>query len=138
MKRMHIHIGVRDLEHSIRFYTALFGQPPGKQEGDYARWMLEDPSLNFAISSRTARTGVNHLGLQVDTDDELAELRSLAGAADARAVLDEGETTCCYARSDKHWTVDPQGVAWEHFRTLEDAVEFGRPAPAAVACCGGS
>ena len=135
MKRFHVHVHVADLAQSIGFYSKLFAAAPTRREGDYAKWMLEDPPLNFAISTRGRETGVDHLGFQTDDPAELAELKSRASAADL-ALLDEGETTCCYARSEKHWVTDPQGVAWEQFHTLEDIPVFSRPAAArAGACC---
>jgi catechol 2,3-dioxygenase-like lactoylglutathione lyase family enzyme len=139
MKRFHVHAHVEDLSASIAFYSQLFGAPPTRVESDYAKWMLEDPRLNFAISARGGRTGVDHLGFQTDTAEELRELKARAEAADV-ALLDEGETTCCYARSAKHWVTDPQGIAWEHFHTLADIPTFSAseptPATPAAACCG--
>jgi catechol 2,3-dioxygenase-like lactoylglutathione lyase family enzyme len=126
MKRFHVHIAVRDLSQSIVFYNKLFGQPPFVERQDYAKWMLEDPRLNFAISSRGRAVGVDHFGFQADSEAELKSLKVLAEAASAGQVLDQGETACCYAKSEKHWTVDPQGLAWEHFRTLSEAKEFGQ------------
>ena len=140
MKRFHVHVHVDDLSASIAFYSKLFGAAPARAEADYAKWMLEDPRVNFAISARGGRTGLDHLGFQVDSEDELAELKARARAADT-ALLDEGQTTCCYARSEKHWVVDPQGIAWEQFHTLGDLPVFHEPqaAPAAKApaCCAG-
>ncbi|NND00971.1 MAG: glyoxalase/bleomycin resistance/dioxygenase family protein, partial [Gammaproteobacteria bacterium] len=112
MKRMHIHIGVENLDQGIEFYNALFGVQPVKTKTDYAKWMLDDPRINFAISTRPGKTGVDHLGLQVDGDDELEELRTRLKSADM-SVFDEGETVCCYAHSDKSWVKDPSGIAWE-------------------------
>jgi catechol 2,3-dioxygenase-like lactoylglutathione lyase family enzyme len=132
MKRLHVHLGVADLERSIEFYSRLFGQAPSRQESDYAKWMLEDPRINFAISARGGATGIDHLGIQVDSEAELAELHQRARAADESAMLEEGETTCCYAHSEKHWAVDPQGVAWEHFYTMGEVREFGKNGPAAL------
>lgn len=120
MKRMHVHVGVENLEQGIRFYSALFGSEPTKTKPDYAKWMLDDPRLNFAISTRASDTGVNHLGIQVDDDAELEELRERLKQADM-ALFDEGETVCCYARSDKTWVKDPSGVAWEAYRTMAEA-----------------
>ncbi|HEY9066885.1 MAG TPA: ArsI/CadI family heavy metal resistance metalloenzyme [Burkholderiaceae bacterium] len=117
MKRFHIHAHVRDLQQSIAFYSRMFGAEPARVENDYAKWMLDDPRLNFAISTRGGELGVDHLGIQTDTEEELAELKARARAADL-TLLDEGETTCCYARSDKYWVTDPQGIAWEQFHTL--------------------
>lgn len=137
MKRFHVHAHVEDLQKSIGFYSAMFGAQPTRVESDYAKWMLEDPRINFAISTRGGQPGVDHLGIQTDTDEELAELKARARAADM-SLLDEGQTTCCYARSDKHWLTDPQGIAWEHFRTLGDVPVFSEkaaPAKEASACC---
>jgi catechol 2,3-dioxygenase-like lactoylglutathione lyase family enzyme len=135
MKRFHIHTHVEDLQASIAFYSKLFGAEPARVESDYAKWMLEDPRLNFAISTRGQKPGIDHLGFQTDTEEELAELKARAEAADL-ALQDEGATTCCYARSDKHWITDPQGVAWEHFQTLADVPTFSaKAATAAEACC---
>lgn len=119
MKRFHVHAHVADLQGSIDFYSRLFGVAPTRVEADYAKWMLEDPRVNFAISVRGDAVGVDHLGLQADSEEELGELKARARAADL-AVLDEGETSCCYARSDKYWVTDPQGIAWEQFHTLGD------------------
>jgi catechol 2,3-dioxygenase-like lactoylglutathione lyase family enzyme len=123
MKRIHIHVGVEDLDQSIRFYNALLGAQPIKTKSDYAKWMLDDPRLNFAISTRPGKTGVDHLGLQVDEDSTLEELRERFKSADM-SVYDEGETVCCYARSDKTWVTDPSGVAWEAYKTMEDVELF--------------
>ena len=120
MKRMHVHIGVERLDQSIKFYSALFDAAPAKIKTDYAKWMLDDPRLNFAISTRAGATGVNHLGLQVDEEAEMEELRERLQRADM-SVLAEVETVCCYARSDKSWVTDPSGVAWETYRTMADA-----------------
>ena len=141
MKRFHVHMHVSDLTQSIAFYAKLFAAQPTRVEADYAKWMLDDPRLNFAISTRGSKPGVDHLGFQVDEAAELGELKARAESADM-ALLDEGETTCCYARSDKHWIVDPQGVAWEHFHTLGAVPVFSEAQPkaatateAASACC---
>ena len=137
MKRFHVHMHVSDLSQSIAFYSRLFAAPPTRVETDYAKWMLNDPRVNFAISTRGAKTGLDHLGFQVDDADELAELRARAQSADM-ALLDEGATTCCYARSEKHWVTDPEGVAWEHFHTLGDIPLFNEaaaPKDVAAACC---
>ena len=137
MKRFHVHLHVDDLAKSIGFYSKLFAAEPARLEGDYAKWMLEDPPVNFAISTRGAKAGIDHLGIQTDDAAELAALKARAEAADL-ALLDEGETTCCYARSEKHWVTDPQGIAWEHFHTLGNIPVFNE-AVAAVngqsACC---
>jgi len=136
MKRFHVHLHVEDLAASIGFYSTLFAAEPTRVESDYAKWMLDDPRLNFAISTRGSRPGIDHLGFQTDDADELAALKARAEAADM-ALLDEGETTCCYARSDKHWVTDPQGIAWEHFHTLGTIPVFseGQRSDPASACC---
>ena len=129
MKRFHVHVSVDDIPQSIRFYSTLFGCPPSKQLADYAKWMLEDPRVNFAISRRGAKAGLDHLGLQVESAEELTELRARHEAAES-AIVDEANTACCYARSDKHWITDPTGIAWESFHTLADIPTFnGAPAP---------
>lgn len=141
MKRFHVHAHVEDLHLSIAFYSKMFAAEPTRVESDYAKWMLDDPRINFAISTRGGKPGVDHLGIQTDTEEELAELKSRARAADM-ALLDEGETTCCYARSEKHWVTDPQGIAWEHFHTLgkipvfsERAAQKAAPAAESSPCC---
>ena len=137
MKRFHVHLGVPNLSASIRFYSDLFGLPPSVEKIDYAKWMLDDPRVNFAISQRGSRIGVNHLGLQADNADELAELRAHFAAADGSMVVDEANVSCCYARSDKHWVTDPQGIAWEAFHSLDSVPFFdgdGQPAAALTAC----
>lgn len=123
MKRFHVHLHVSDLAASLAFYNKLFAAEPARVEADYAKWMLTDPPVNFAISTRGAQPGLDHLGIQVDNADDLATLKAQAQAADM-ALLDEGETTCCYARSDKYWVTDPQGVAWEQFHTLGNIPTF--------------
>ena len=136
MKRFHAHVHVDDLAQSIAFYSKLFAAAPTRVEADYAKWMVEDPRINFAISTRGAKPGLDHFGMQTDDAAELAELKARAEAADM-ALLDEGNTTCCYARSEKHWVTDPQGIAWEHFHTLGDIPVFNESPPSAVAgaCC---
>lgn len=133
MKRLHVHVGVDDLDASIRFYSTLFGAPPTTVKPDYAKWMLEDPCVNFAISAGRAGRGIEHLGIQVEDEAELAEVEARLAAAD-RPVLAEGDTTCCYARSTKSWTSDPQGVVWEAFLTRGEATIYGgAPALASLA-----
>ncbi|PQA80098.1 glyoxalase/bleomycin resistance/dioxygenase family protein [Limnohabitans sp. TS-CS-82] len=136
MKRFHVHLHVQDLQASIAFYSRLFSAQPARIETDYAKWMLEDPRVNFAISTRGSKPGLDHLGFQVDSAEELVEMKAAAQNADM-AMLDEGETTCCYARSDKHWITDPQGVAWEQFHTLGDIPVFNEASQPAsgAACC---
>jgi catechol 2,3-dioxygenase-like lactoylglutathione lyase family enzyme len=138
MKRFHIHVGVRDLGKSVEFYSTLFGQKPSKLKDDYAKWMLEDPRVNFAISTRTEEKGLDHLGLQVDDDSELDEITERLKKADL-GVFDEGETTCCYAESKKAWVQDPTGIAWEAYRTMADAELFrGKDdVEEEAACCPG-
>ncbi len=133
MKRMHVHVGVKNIEDSIRFYSALFGAQPVKTKTDYAKWMLEDPRLNFAISTRAANVGVDHLGIQVDDGAELNALRDQLSKANLTTHSD-GETTCCYAKSEKSWVEDPSGIAWEAYHTMEDAQIFSQ-AEAESACC---
>jgi len=137
MKRFHVHAHVEDLKASISFYSKLFAAEPTRVEADYAKWMLEDPRINFAISTRGAKPGIDHLGIQTDTESELDELKARVEAADM-TLLDEGQTTCCYSRSDKHWLTDPQGIAWEHFHTLGTIPVFSEKAASsadASACC---
>ena len=137
MKRFHVHVHVEDLDKSIGFYSKLFAAEPARVESDYAKWMLEDPRINFAISTRGDKPGVDHLGFQTDSAEELVDLKARAQAADM-ALIDEGETTCCYARSEKHWVTDPQGIAWEHFHTLGNIPVFNETegqAATAPACC---
>lgn len=138
MKRFHVHLSVPDLDASIRFYSGLFGMPPSVSKDDYAKWMLDDPRVNFAISSRGAAPGLNHLGLQVESGEELAALRRRFEAADREATVAEPGAQCCYAVSDKHWVQDPQGIAWEAFHSLDAIPVWGGAATAATsgtACC---
>lgn len=145
MKRMHVHVAVEDLEASTRFYTAIFGGiEPTVSRQDYRKWELVDPTVNFAISQRGVKPGVDHLGIQVETDAELAEMRERFARAEL-PVANQTTTTCCYAKSDKTWTVDPQGVAWETFRTLEQTPVYGESrdrtreaSSSQVACCAGA
>jgi catechol 2,3-dioxygenase-like lactoylglutathione lyase family enzyme len=151
MKRLHVHIAVDDLSKSIGFYSTLFGIPPTVLKEDYAKWMLEDPRVNLAISQRDRIAGIDHLGIQVDSDGELRELASRLKAAGAQ-TRDEQATTCCYAQSNKAWVIDPSGVRWETFFTFGEAATYGEdeqepqraadssccptPAKAAEPCCG--
>jgi catechol 2,3-dioxygenase-like lactoylglutathione lyase family enzyme len=139
MKRFHVHVNVVDLDASIRFYSTLFGAEPGVRKTDYAKWMLDDPRVNFAISRRNQSAGVDHLGLQVEDGPELEEIGARLLAAD-RVALTERGTTCCYAHSDKYWAEDPQGVRWETFLTHGDATAYSAPAHehAGATCCGPS
>ena len=134
MKRFHIHVGVEKLDESIRFYSGLFGAKPVKTKPDYAKWLLEDPRVNFAISTRAKSNGVDHLGIQVEEESELAELRERLKTGDM-AVVEEGETVCCYARSEKSWIQDPTGIPWEAYRTMEDAQLFSDHADQAESAC---
>jgi catechol 2,3-dioxygenase-like lactoylglutathione lyase family enzyme len=136
MKRFHVHVAVDDIEQGVRFYSALFGAAPARREPDYAKWMVEDPRINFAISSRGGRPGIDHVGLQVDSAEELANLREQLRTADA-AVIDELGSSCCYARSDKHWITDPAGVAWESFHTLDNIPTFNGLQPIVIASATG-
>ena len=125
MKRFHVHLRVDDLSKSVDFYSKLFDAEPSRLESDYAKWMLEDPRVNFAISTAGRGAGIDHLGFQAESEEELADLKRRADAAD-RTLFDEGETVCCYAKSEKHWVADPQGVAWEHYRTMGASKIFGQ------------
>ncbi len=125
MKRFHVHLGVPDLPSSIRFYSGLFGMAPTVQKADYAKWMLDDPRVNFAISQRGRNPGLNHLGLQAESADELAAIRTQFEAADAKATIAEPNAHCCYVKSNKHWVTDPQGIAWEAFHTLDTIPMYG-------------
>jgi catechol 2,3-dioxygenase-like lactoylglutathione lyase family enzyme len=138
MKRFHVHVSVNDVESSIRFYSTLFAKAPTVVKPDYAKWMLDDPHVNFAISKRGGEAGIRHLGIQVEDHAELADMYSRLQRAEA-PVLEEGATTCCYARSEKSWIADPQGVRWETFLTTGESTVYGGD-PALVAtstpCCG--
>jgi len=143
MKRLHVHVAVENIEQSTRFYSALFATEPAVLKDDYAKWMLDDPRVNFAISSGNhARKGVEHLGIQAESTGELTEVYGRLKAAD-RPVLDEGATTCCYAKSEKSWIADPDGVVWEAFHTHGEATVYGdspaletlADAPEAIKCC---
>lgn len=137
MKRLHIHVAVEDLSRSIGFYSTLFGAPPTVVKSDYAKWMLDDPRVNFAISDRGSARGIDHLGIQVDTREELSNLADRLKAA-GEVTRDQDAATCCYARSDKSWVSDPSGVKWEAFYTSGEAVTYGEPADGTsqnAACC---
>jgi catechol 2,3-dioxygenase-like lactoylglutathione lyase family enzyme len=140
MKRFHVHVAVADLEANIAFYSAMFGTAPSVVQADYAKWMLDDPCVNFAISSRGLKAGIDHLGMQVDSDSELAALRGQVEQAQI-AALNQSNAACCYARSDKYWVTDPQGIAWETFHTLDTIPVFGDDVRTVVrdakqdACC---
>jgi lactoylglutathione lyase len=138
MKRFHIHLSVDKLAESQHFYSKLFGQEPTVSKPDYAKWLLNEPAINFAISARGHQTGLNHLGFQADSVDDLQQLEQQAHTAAGNSVIQQGETRCCYAKSDKHWVIDPSGIAWEHYRTMEAVETFGedsQPGMNDVACC---
>jgi hypothetical protein len=141
MKRFHVHVAVHDLQQSIRFYSALFAAEPAVKKHDYAKWMLDDPRINFAISTCNSGAGIDHLGMQAENAAELEDLGSRLAQADL-AVVAQKDASCCYARSDKYWTSDPQGIAWESFHTPETVPMYGESrsaVPAAVKperCCG--
>ena len=123
MSRLHVHIAVDDLDQNIRFYSALFGTQPGVVKDDYAKWDLADPAVNFAISARARNAGLDHVGIQADSTEELKALQARLDAAGI-AGREQSGTACCYARSDKYWSLDPQGIAWEAFHTLESIPTF--------------
>lgn len=141
MKRLHVHVAVENLGKSIDFYSTLFGEKPTVVKDDYAKWMLDDPRVNFAISDRARATGVDHLGIQVESGEELAELAGRLKSA-GEVTRDQEATTCCYAKSDKAWVNDPNGLRWESFHTTGEAVAYGEDEPGAVlktakqSCCG--
>jgi catechol 2,3-dioxygenase-like lactoylglutathione lyase family enzyme len=143
MKRLHVHVAVDDLDAAVRFYAGLFGAAPSVTRPDYVKWMLEDPRVNFALSKRGHAPGLDHLGIQVDDEAELVAVEDRLRAAEASVLAQRG-ATCCYAKSEKSWTYDPQGIAWETFLTTGAADEFGDDtlaaatagaAAAAGACC---
>jgi catechol 2,3-dioxygenase-like lactoylglutathione lyase family enzyme len=140
MKRLHVHVSVDDLAQSVRFYSTLFAAEPAVTKPDYAKWMLDDPRVNFAISTRSGGSGLDHLGIQVETPGELAEVYGRLRDAD-RPVLEEGATVCCYAQSEKSWITDPQGLSWETFLTSGESTVYGDSADlgairtTATACC---
>ena len=136
MKRMHLHVSVDDLSKSIAFYNTLFGAEPSVTKTDYAKWMIEDPMVNFAISQRGAKVGLDHIGIQVSNNDELAEIKSRLDTTNIATETQKGEV-CCYSKSDKHWIQDPSGIAWETYHTLESALTFNEAEEASsdTACC---
>jgi catechol 2,3-dioxygenase-like lactoylglutathione lyase family enzyme len=146
MKRLHVHVSVSDIDASVRFYSHLFASAPAVRKDDYAKWLLDDPRVNFAISRRGTKPGLDHLGIQVEDRHELAEVYGRLKTADA-PVVEEGETLCCYAQSEKSWIEDPQGIQWETFLTSGETtvygsnqvvpkhVKDGHPANAQRACC---
>ena len=144
MKRLHVHVAVADLDQAVGFYSTLFDARPSVLKTDYAKWMLEDPRVNFAISMRGAAPGLDHLGIQVDSADDLQQIAGRLSAA-GRSVVEQKDAACCYARGDKGWTSDPSGISWETFHTFGEITEYGADAaprtgaPAATnasACCG--
>jgi catechol 2,3-dioxygenase-like lactoylglutathione lyase family enzyme len=136
MKRFHVHVAVSDLAASIRFYSTLFGAPPTVTKPDYAKWMVDDPRINFAISSRGAGAGVNHLGIELDSDEAFRAMHAQLASADAGLVEEMG-ANCCYAKSDKYWVTDPSGIAWETYHSLGSIPLFGADATAPSAAPGG-
>jgi catechol 2,3-dioxygenase-like lactoylglutathione lyase family enzyme len=144
MKRFHVHVAVRDLQQSIRFYSALFAADPAVKKHDYAKWMLDDPRVNFAISTCSTKAGLDHLGIQAENGAELEDLGSRLAQADVAITAQKG-ASCCYAKSDKYWTIDPQGLAWESFHTLDSVPMYGQDTRSRAAesedagqaaCCG--
>jgi catechol 2,3-dioxygenase-like lactoylglutathione lyase family enzyme len=137
MKRLHVHVSVDNLDNSIRFYSGMFGMEPSVVKADYAKWMLDDPRINFAISHRGAEAGLNHLGIQVESASELGDMQARLTSLQPDVEKEE-DVACCYARSDKYWVTDPSGIAWETFHTLDSIPVFGEPGktePAGPACC---
>ncbi|HLI13723.1 MAG TPA: ArsI/CadI family heavy metal resistance metalloenzyme [Alphaproteobacteria bacterium] len=145
MKRLHVHVAVNDLSRSVRFYSTLFGAAPSVIKADYAKWMLEDPRVNFAISTGHGTAGLDHLGIQVERPDELEAVAARLGSA-GEAVREQKQANCCYARSDKAWIADPEGISWETFFSLGESTVYGEdhapgemalagPKPASRACC---
>lgn len=136
MSRLHLHIAVDDLDKNIAFYNAVFGAEPTVVKPDYAKWALTDPAVNFAISARGRTAGLDHVGLQAESDEELGRIRQRLDQAGLQGIAEQG-TTCCYSESDKYWVQDPQGIAWESFHTLAEAPMFGTTLDEAEsgACC---
>jgi catechol-2,3-dioxygenase len=134
MKRLHLHVSVDNLKKSIGFYSTLFGTSPTVVKPDYAKWMLDDPLVNFAISQRGMKAGLDHVGIQVETEAELQEIKARLDQAELSTLSQEG-TTCCYSKSDKHWVQDPSGLAWETYRTLDSAPTFNDAGNQAEAAC---
>jgi catechol 2,3-dioxygenase-like lactoylglutathione lyase family enzyme len=124
MKRLHVHVSVDDLDKAVGFYAALFAAQPAVRKDDYAKWMLDDPRVNFAISTRSREPGLDHLGIQVESADELKDVYGRLREAGGE-ILEQGETTCCYAKSEKSWTGDPAGISWEVFHTTGEATDYG-------------
>ncbi|MGD8783660.1 MAG: ArsI/CadI family heavy metal resistance metalloenzyme [Thioalkalispiraceae bacterium] len=136
MKRFHIHISVEDLNKNVQFYSQLFNSEPTVLKQDYAKWALDDPAVNFAISNRTSKVGLDHVGIQTDSNEELTQLREQLEAAGVKGIAQDN-ATCCYTRSDKYWIQDPQGIAWETFHSLESVPVFSerQQDEAEGACC---
>lgn len=136
MKRMHLHVSVADINKSIGFYSSLFGTGPTVSKPDYAKWMLDDPLVNFAISQRGVTPGLDHIGIQVESDSELSKIKERLEKAELSLLSEEG-ATCCYAKSDKHWVQDPSGIAWETYRTLDSVPTFSGQdtSEPSSACC---
>lgn len=127
MKRFHVHVAVHDLKQSVRFYSTVFAAEPSVLKDDYAKWQLDDPQVNFAISTRSGKAGIDHLGIEAENGEKLEDLGSRLAQADV-AITERKGASCCYAKSDKYWTLDPQGIAWESFHTLESAQVYGKDA----------
>ena len=139
MKRFHVHVSVDDIQKSVRFYAALFAAQPTVLKEDYAKWQLDDPRVNFAISTRGKQSGLDHLGIQAENSGELEEIGARLAQADV-SVLPQKNAACCYAKSDKYWTIDPQGIAWESFHTLDSVPVYGgetriKLSETKAACC---
>ena len=132
MKRLHVHVSVEDISHSIGFYSALFAAEPSVIKSDYAKWMLDDPRVNFAISTRGKQPGLDHLGIQAESDGELKEIYARLHQAGGE-IIDQGQTACCYAKSEKSWIDDPAGIAWETFYTTGESIDYGEGVSAYVA-----
>jgi catechol 2,3-dioxygenase-like lactoylglutathione lyase family enzyme len=132
MKRLHVMLKVNDLNESIKFYSALFGTEPTTQKDDYAKWLIEDPKVNFSIAERPGEKGIEHLGIQAESETELEEVRHNIGRASKGVTRDEGDTICCYAKSNKSWISDPQGVEWEAFYTYGESKSYTEQE---VTCC---
>jgi len=138
MKRMHVNVGVTHLDNSIQFYSSLFGAEPTVVKDDYAKWMLDDPRVNFAITSRGVKKGIDHLGIQVESREELHDVYERLKSAEA-PLIDQGAVTCCYAKSEKNWSYDPEGIAWETFLTTGESTVYGSegksPESGSSICC---
>ncbi|MBT3812123.1 MAG: glyoxalase/bleomycin resistance/dioxygenase family protein [Gammaproteobacteria bacterium] len=128
MKRLHIHLAVEDLKQNIAFYSTMFGCQPTLQHEDYAKWMLDDPRVNFAISNRSQKLGLDHLGIQTENEQELQAIKQQLDATQVPIEAQES-TACCYARTDKYWITDPQGIAWESFHSLSEIPTFNDQIP---------